>query len=127
MPEPQSKAGKDRCDVKVIIAGTRTCKDMLLLEQAVSESGFEITEIVCGESTGGEHLGLVWGERNNIPVKVFATDWERYGDTASSRRNGEMADYGEALIALWDGTSPGTRSLIAKANKRNLKVYVKGV
>jgi hypothetical protein len=36
-----------------------------------------------------------------------------------------MANNAEALIAIWDGQSRGTRHMIDEAKKRNLKVYIK--
>lgn len=39
-------------------------------------------------------------------------------------RNGEMAKYADALIAMWDGTSTGTKNMIDQATKHGLKVYV---
>ena len=35
-----------------------------------------------------------------------------------------LADYAEALIAIWDGHSKGTRDMIEKAEKSGLRVYV---
>lgn len=38
--------------MKVIIAGSRTIEDGSLIEQAVQESGFAITEVVSGCAPG---------------------------------------------------------------------------
>lgn len=35
-----------------------------------------------------------------------------------------MADYADALIAIWDGESRGTANMIEEAEKRGLKVFV---
>ncbi len=35
-----------------------------------------------------------------------------------------MASNADALIALWDGTSKGTKGMIDLAKKRGLKVFV---
>lgn len=35
-----------------------------------------------------------------------------------------MADNAEALIAIWDGKSKGTRHMIEVAKEKGLKVYV---
>jgi hypothetical protein len=35
-----------------------------------------------------------------------------------------MAMYADALIALWDGSSRGTRHMIKVANMQGLKVHV---
>ena len=40
------------------------------------------------------------------------------------KRNREMAQYADALIAIWDGDSRGTGSMIKLAQQHGLKVYV---
>jgi len=35
-----------------------------------------------------------------------------------------MAEYAEALIAVWDGESRGTRDMIFKASNTGLKVFI---
>jgi hypothetical protein len=38
-----------------------------------------------------------------------------------------MAEYADALIAIWDGESRGTKNMIEEATKRGLRVYVKRI
>jgi hypothetical protein len=35
-----------------------------------------------------------------------------------------MSEYAEALIAVWDGRSKGTRNIITLARRKGLKVFV---
>lgn len=58
-----------------------------------------------------DYLGWLYGSRFGLPVKVFPADWERYGKRAGILRNFEQAEYGEGLVTLWDGTSPGTKHM----------------
>lgn len=109
--------------MKVIIAGTRTLTDMQLVERAVKESGFEITEVVCGEAPGIDTLGRQWAEQRGIPVASFPAQWGKYDKSAGRIRNAEMGAYGEALIAITTG-SPGTRNMIGIARSRKMPVYV---
>ena len=44
--------------------------------------------------------------------------------TAGPIRNAQMANYADALIAFWDGSSTGTRDMIRKAEEKGLKVHV---
>ena len=39
-------------------------------------------------------------------------------------RNARMAEYADALIAIWDGSSAGTKNMLQEANKRRLNVRV---
>ncbi len=111
--------------VKVIIAGTRSLVDAALVEDAMSkfqQDGYTPTEIVSGGASGVDKLGEEWARRYHIPVRVFAADWNRYGRSAGPRRNETMALYADALVAIWQGDSPGTRNMIA--NMRVLKKIV---
>jgi hypothetical protein len=108
--------------LKTIIAGSRNAPNQV--SEAVKKSGFQVTEVVSDRCRGPDIHGEEWAGDNQIPVKYFPADWDRYGRSAGYRRNAEMADYAEALIALWDGTSRGTKNMIDLAQKRGLKVYV---
>lgn len=111
--------------MKTIIAGSRTITDLRLVEAVIEQSGFEITEVVCGGAKGVDDLGRKWaGNGNRIPVKMFPADWITYGRSAGHIRNTQMADYADALIAVWDGSSRGTKHMINTAKKKGLKVFV---
>jgi len=110
--------------VKTIIAGSRGITDIKIVEQAIKDSGFEITEVVCGMARGVDLLGKRWADSNDIPVAKFPANWEDFGRKAGYMRNAEMAAYAEALIAIWDGESRGTAHMIGKASSKGLKIYV---
>ena len=38
-----------------------------------------------------------------------------------------MGDFADALIAIWDGKSRGTKNMIDYATKKGLKVYVERI
>lgn len=113
--------------MKTIIAGSRTIWDYQLIHQAVEESGFDITEVVCGYAPGVDTVGEAWAIVNGIPYKYIKPDWGGLGKAAGHIRNKEMAEYADALIAVWTGLSPGTRSMIRFAKERRLKIYVKNL
>ena len=111
--------------MRVIIAGSRTITDYTTLELAIINSGFTITEVVSGTARGVDQLGEFWAKCNNIPVKQFPADWKgKYGKSAGMMRNNQMAEYADALIALWDGKSRGTEQMIRKARSLRRHVYV---
>ena len=111
-------------NMKVIIAGSRDCTDMKILLEAIDESKFNISEVISGGARGADALGETWAKNNNIPLKIFPADWN-IGKSAGYIRNKQMAEYGNALIALWNGESKGTNHMIEIAKNLNLKVYVK--
>jgi hypothetical protein len=110
--------------VKTIIAGSRSIRRIEVVEDAVAVSQFNITEIVSGMARGVDTLALEFAATHGIPVKQMPADWDKLGKSAGFRRNGEMANYADALIAIWDGKSKGTLHMINVAKERGLKVYV---
>jgi len=110
--------------VKVIIAGSRDCTDYVSLLIAIYLAKFEITEVVSGCARGVDKMGERWAQEHGIPIKRFPADWNKYGKGAGSRRNTQMAEHSEALIALWDGASSGTKNMIKQSKVRGLEVFV---
>ncbi len=110
--------------VKTIIAGSRGVDRYQEVSIAVAASGFEITEVVSGGARGVDKLGECWAEQHKIPIKQFLPDWNANGKAAGHIRNRQMGDYADALIAIWDGESRGTKGMIDYAKAKGLKVFV---
>jgi hypothetical protein len=113
--------------MKVIIAGGRTITDYSLVLSALAESEFIPTEIVSGMAPGVDTLAIQYARENNLPLAEFHADWNKHRRAAGPIRNRQMAEYGDALIAIWDGESRGTKNMIEEATKKGLKVYVKRI
>ena len=111
--------------MKVIIAGSREIEDMKEVEAAIKESGFSITEVVSGTARGVDCLGEKWAMENDRRLAVFRAEWETLGKAAGFIRNRRMAEYADALIAVWDGKSKGTMNMIDNAEELDLFIYVK--
>lgn len=116
--------------MKVIIAGSRTITDYSLVEQAVKDSGFDITEVVSGCCDGVDQLGETWAFRNGLEPKEFPANWKKYGTRAGPIRNREMAEYVGSyggLILVWTGKSRGSSDMLVQAVRNGLKIYQKVV
>lgn len=85
---------------------------------------WDISEIVSGGALGVDSYGEEWADCQSLALKVFRADWEKYGRAAGPIRNLEMVGYGDALVAFWDGSSRGTRHIIAEARKKGLRLVV---
>jgi hypothetical protein len=110
--------------MRVIIAGSRGITSYLVVDRAVELAGFDVTEVVSGTAAGVDRLGEAWASDNGVPVKKMPADWKQYGRRAGYLRNVEMAEYGDALIAIWDGGSRGTKHMIDIAKEHGLKFYI---
>ncbi len=110
--------------MKVIIAGSRENVYYHDLLNALIAAKFDITEVVSGGAKGADTYGEQYAAVMKLPMKQFLPYWSIYGKSAGYYRNEEMAKYAEALIAVWDGESKGTKYMIDIARKAHLKVYV---
>ena len=110
--------------MKTIIAGSRSIIHAAPVLRAIQESRFHITEVVSGMAPGVDTVGRIWAEINNIPVKEMPADWAHEPRYGGINRNHRMAEYAEALIAVWDGKSKGTSHMIDLAKSKGIPVFV---
>lgn len=110
--------------MKTIIAGTRTIEDKNVVYFAIEKSQFKITEVVSGKAKGVDSIGEKWAIDNNIPIIEFPAHWTQFGKKAGPLRNQEMVEYADALIAVWNGASSGTKDVINRARKNGLKIFI---
>lgn len=117
-------------NMNIIIAGTRTFNNFNYLDKVVTDILKDITiknediTIFSGGARGTDRLGEIYAELNNLKLKIFKADWNKYGKYAGPKRNAEMAKEGDILIAFWDEESKGTKNMIDEANKKDLKIYI---
>ncbi|MCB1865796.1 MAG: DUF2493 domain-containing protein [Chromatiales bacterium] len=110
--------------MRTIIAGSRHCSGIHRLHAALKECGWVPTVVLSGRAAGADRLGEIWAKSHGVPLELYPANWQEYGKSAGYRRNVQMARKAEALIALWDGSSPGTKHMIQTATENGLKVYV---
>lgn len=120
--------------MKIIIAGSRFNgghpptwrRYMAACERGMSAFALlgPITEVVSGTCYGADIIGEEWAEQRGIAVRRFPADWRHGGRGAGFARNIQMSKYADALLALWDGVSPGTAHMISQAEKRGLLCLV---
>ena len=53
----------------------------------------------------------------------FKAEWTIHGKAAGPIRNRKMAEYGDALLLIWDGTSKGSSNMKIEMEKRNKPIY----
>ena len=114
----------------VIIAGGRYFSNYELLRAFVDVKLSRIAkekqiEIVSGGATGADALGERYAKEKGYLLRRFPADWKQYGRAAGVRRNKEMAQNADALIAFWNGESRGTKNMIEEARAAGLLVAVK--
>jgi len=127
--------------MKLAIIGSRNfCnKNRLFLELNEIRKLHEITEIISGGAAGADTLGEEYADENNIKKVIFKADWsdmsepcrkkfnkfgKEYNALAGFKRNSQIIDYCDTVIAFWDGVSPGTKDSIDKAKQQQKQVVI---
>jgi hypothetical protein len=109
--------------MRTIIAGSRGL-GLAHVRVAMGLCGWIPSVVISGAARGVDEAGERWAKEKGIPVEVFPADWEGYGNSAGYIRNKEMAANAEALVAVWDGYSKGTKHMISTAEYHGLSVFV---
>lgn len=120
---------------KVIVAGGRDFADYDLVQykldtllvdrlSVLTTAGDIAVQVVSGTARGADKLGEHYALMNKLHVAQFPANWDLYGKSAGYRRNEEMAEYADALVAFWDGKSRGTKHMINLAKSAGLQVRV---
>ena len=120
---------KTEGEFRIIIAGGRDFSNYELLKRKVLFYTNEINRdnliiILSGKAKGADSLGEKLAREIGWKVLEYPADWDANGNSAGYIRNVEMAKNADALIALWDGKSRGTKHMIDTAEKYGLLVRV---
>jgi hypothetical protein len=118
---------------KVIIAGSRSFDDyeklkskcLTILRNKMNDPATEVT-IISGHAKGADQLGERFAKELNLRCEVFPAEWDKYGKSAGYKRNVQMADVSNALIAFKSayGKNIGTGHMIDIAKQRKLLIRV---
>ncbi len=106
--------------MKVAVIGSRGIGN-INLEEYLPEG---TTEIVSGGARGVDTCARKYARERGIPLTEFLPDYESFGRGAPLRRNIEIIDYADLVLAFWDGQSRGTQFVIENCRKRSKKVMV---
>ena len=119
-----------RNQFRVIIAGSRSLQykstgvrqhlfgklDNLL---SAKRKGQEIV-IISGTARGADQFGELYARARGFKIERYPADWDTHGKSAGYKRNVEMAENADALVALWDGKSRGTKHMLDIARERSI-------
>lgn len=113
--------------MKLIVAGSRNITEYETVKTAIDNlvnQGMKITAIIEGTAKGVDRLASQYAIEHGIENIRVPAEWKLYHKGAGSVRNQKMAEIGDALLALWDGSSRGTMNMINIANNKGIPVTV---
>ena len=94
--------------MKLLIVGSRTIKNFDLNGHVPAETDL----IISGGAKGGDTLAEKYADEHGIDKLIIAPDYSNFGHYAPLKRNKEMVDLADAVLAIWDGRSRGTMHTI---------------
>jgi hypothetical protein len=81
--------------------------------------------IVTGSASGVDAAATRAARARGLAVQVLPMSFEEVKDAvAAEGRRSRLVDSCDALVAFWDGTSPGTRTTIERALDAGKEVHV---
>ena len=114
--------------IKLAVVGGRNFNDYKKLSDRIfdlmDEHDYEIIKIISGGATGADTLAEQFALDQKIETLVFYPDWTRYGKSAGPRRNRQIIEACDVVIAFWDGQSRGTKNSIELANELNKTLFI---
>lgn len=110
--------------MKIAVIGSRGFNDYDKLKTSLEEYKDTSTLFVSGGAKGADSLGERWARENNIPVKIFYPDWDKHGKSAGYKRNIDIVDNADIVVAFHDGISKGTQHSIDLAKSKSKELII---
>lgn len=118
--------------LKLVIVGSRSITNKVYLYMALIAAigngvltAADQVEIISGGAKGVDSLAKEYAIDKDYIYREFLPDYKKYqGKVAPLIRNKEMADYGDVLIAVWDGVSTGTQHIVKYMRQLGKPVFV---
>ncbi len=108
--------------MKAAIVGSRS----LQVDNIKAFLPTQTTEIISGGAKGVDFSAKVYALNNNIKYTEFLPQYSLYGKSAPLKRNLQIIDYVDIVIAFWNGSSNGTKFIIDNCKKagKPCKVFI---
>lgn len=107
--------------MKVAVIGSRG----LTIDDLSKYLPKDTTEIVSGAAKGVDSDAREYALAHDIKLTEFRPDYKRYGRGAAPlKRNLQIIEYADIVLAFWDGASKGTKFVIDNCKKMGVEVKV---
>ena len=84
----------------------------------------EVTEIVSGGARGVDSSAREYATANGIRIVEFLPNYKEFGRGAPLKRNLQIIEYSDTVLAFWDGVSRGTKFVIDNCKKLGVSLQV---
>lgn len=109
--------------MKIAVIGSRS----LVVNNLEKYLPKDVDEIVSGGAIGIDRCAKEYAIRNNITLREFLPEYNKFGRSAPLKRNIEIIEYSDSVLAFWDGHSRGTLFVIKKCKeiKKTIRIFIK--
>lgn len=104
--------------MKLLIIGSRSITDFDLTGYIPED----VELIISGGARGIDSVAEKYANDHGIEKVIIFPQYERLGRAAPIKRNEEMVDLCDTVLAVWDGQSKGTKYTLNYARKKNKKI-----
>jgi hypothetical protein len=118
-------------EMNLAIVGSRDFTDYdwftQQVEQILNEWDTETESIKCiisGGARGVDSLAKRYATEHDIKLIEFPADWQKFGKSAGPKRNTQIVEACDHLIAFPSKEGRGTQDSIAKAEKAGVVTHV---
>jgi predicted Rossmann fold nucleotide-binding protein DprA/Smf involved in DNA uptake len=113
-------------ELRLAVIGSRSVRDYDVVDRAITQAVEHFTwlgplrSIISGGADGVDSLAALWAHQHDVPVVEFKPNWHRhpyarFKNLAIVTRNRQIVAACTALLAVWDGISPGTKMTLGFA------------
>jgi len=112
--------------MKLLVVGSRSITSFDLSQYIQSD----VDTIISGGADGIDSLAEHYADLHRISKYILRPQYNIYGRAAPLKRNEQMVDMADAVLAIWDGDSKGvqyTLRYIKKVGKPLTLIVVKSI
>jgi predicted Rossmann fold nucleotide-binding protein DprA/Smf involved in DNA uptake len=109
--------------MKVAIVGSRAYPNLSKVRAYIQSLPLD-TIIVSGGARGVDKCAEKVAESIGLQTEIYPADWHKYGKAAGMKRNQQIVEASDRVVAFWDGESKGTKNTIDTAKKLGKEVTV---
>ena len=106
--------------MKVAVIGSRE----LTIDDLGKYLPEDTTEIVSGGAKGIDNCSKEYALAHNIKLTEFLPEYKKFGRAAPLKRNLQIIEYSDIVLAFWDGKSKGTKYVIDSCQKMGVEIKV---
>jgi len=104
--------------MKLGIIGSRNITNFKTFEPYITKivQDENITTLVSGGATGVDSFAEKYSVKHQLKLILYKPNWQKHGMNAGFIRNHDIIKSSDIILAIWDGSSKGTKHSINLAN-----------